>query len=70
MISLASMNFEDRQTNVTMTDGTWWNFSWVDYRNDELVSGGDYWQVQTNSTTEVTIAVYDLWADSWTDDYL
>ena len=53
-----------------MTDGTWWNFSWIDYRNDELVSGGDYWQVQTNSTAEVTIAVYDLWADSWTDDYL
>ena len=70
MISLASMNFEDRQTNVTLTDGTWWNFSWIDSRNDELVSGGDYWQVQTNSTAEVTIAVYDLWAGSWTDDYL
>ena len=70
MISLASMIFEDRQTNMTLTDGTWWNFSWVDYRNDELVSSGDYWEVRTNSTAEVTIAVYDLWADSWTDDYL
>ncbi len=66
--SLASMNFNDGILNVTIDDQTWWEFFWMDVDLDDLVSGGDFYNIRTNSTTEVTISVFDIWADIWTDD--
>ena len=36
----------------------------------DLVSGGDLYNIRTNSTVDVTISVFDIWADRWTDDLL
>jgi len=66
--SLASMNFNDVISNITIDDGTWWQFYWMDVDLDNLVSGGDFYNVRTNSTTDVTISVFDIWANIWTDD--
>ena len=68
--SLAEMNFADVLTNVSLDDGTWWEFYWMDVDLDGFVSGGDYYNIRTNSTVEATISVYDTWADKWTDDFL
>jgi hypothetical protein len=40
----------------------------MDVDLDDLVSGGDFYNIRTNSTTDVTISVFDIWADTWTDD--
>jgi hypothetical protein len=69
-VSLASMNFNDGFINVTADDGTWWEFYWMDVGLDDLVSSGDFYNIRSNSTTEVTISVFDIWADKWTDDLL
>ena len=66
--SLALMNFNDGILNVTIDDQTWWEFFWMDVDLDDLVSGGDFYNIRTNSTTDVTISVFDIWADTWTDD--
>jgi hypothetical protein len=66
--SLASMNFNDVISNTTIDDGTWWQFYWMDVDLDNLVSGGDFYNVRTNSTADVTISVFDIWANIWTDD--
>ena len=66
--SLSKMIFEDVLTNVTLDDETWWEFYWMDVDLDQLVSGGDYYNISTNSTADVTISVFDKWADKWTDD--
>jgi hypothetical protein len=68
--SLAEMNFADVLTNVSLDDGTWWEFYWMDVDLDGFVSGGDYYNIRTNSTVEATISVFDTWADKWTDDFL
>ena len=68
--SLAQMNFGNVLTNVSLEDGTWWEFYWMDVDLDELVSGGDYYNIRTNSTVDVTISVFDTWANKWTDDLL
>ena len=66
--SLALMNFNDGILNVTIDNQTWWEFFWMDVDLDDLVSGGDFYNIRTNSTTDVTISVFDIWADTWTDD--
>ena len=66
--SLASMNFNDVISNTTIDDGTWWEFYWMDVDLDNLVSSGDFYNVRTNSTADVTISVFDIWANIWTDD--
>ncbi len=68
--SIAHMNFENVLTNVSLDDGTWWEFYWMDVDLDDFVSGGDFYSIRTNSTVEVTISVFDLWANRWTDDLL
>jgi hypothetical protein len=68
--SLAQMNFADVLTNVSLEDGTWWEFYWMDVDLDGLVSGGDYYNIRTNSTVDATISVFDTWANKWTDDLL
>ena len=67
--SLALMNFNDGILNVTIDDQTWWEFFWMDVDLDDLVSGGDFYTIRTNSTTDVTISVFDIWADKWTDTW-
>ena len=42
----------------------------MDVDLDDLVSGGDFYNIRTNSTVDVTISVFDIWADRWTDDLL
>ena len=68
--SLAQMNFADVLTNVSLDDGTWWEFYWMDVDLDGFVSGGDYYNIRTNSTVDATISVFDTWANKWTDDLL
>jgi hypothetical protein len=68
--SLAQMNFADVLTNVSLDDGTWWEFYWMDVDLDGLVSGGDYYNIRSNSTVDATISVFDTWANKWTDDLL
>ena len=68
--SLASMNFNEGLFNFTLDDETWWEFLWLDVDLDDLVSGGDIYNIRTNSTIDVTISVFDIWADTWTDDLL
>ncbi len=64
--SVASMAFDVEYSNVTLNDGTWWEFSWSDYVADGYVSGGDFYQIRTNATGELNVAIYDLWAEAWT----
>tara|TARA_Y100000746_G_scaffold155793_1_gene133762 strand:- start:7985 stop:9064 length:1080 start_codon:yes stop_codon:yes gene_type:complete len=66
--SLAKMNFGDVLTNTSLEDGTWWEFYWMDVDLDDFVSGGDFYNIRTNSTVDVTISVFDIWANKWTDD--
>jgi hypothetical protein len=68
--SLAQMNFADVLNNVSLDDGTWWEFYWMDVDLDGLVSGSDYYNIRTNSTVDATISVFDTWANKWTDDLL
>ncbi|MFQ3322154.1 MAG: hypothetical protein ACI9O1_001260 [Candidatus Thalassarchaeaceae archaeon] len=65
--SIISMRLDLKATNLTMGDGTWWEFNWIDYLGENLVSNGDLYTVRTNSTGNLSIAIYDLWADAWTD---
>jgi len=65
--SISSMRFDLKNSNVTLTDGSWWEFNWMDYRGENLVSNGDLYTVRTNSSGNLGIAIYDLWAFSWTD---
>ena len=62
------MNFGDVLTNTSLEDGTWWEFYWMDVDLDDFVSGGDFYNIRTNSTVDVTISVFDIWANKWTDD--
>jgi len=64
------MNFADVLSNVSLDDGTWWEFYWMDVDLDGFVSGGDYYNIRTNSTVDATISVFDTWANKWTDDLL
>jgi hypothetical protein len=40
----------------------------MDVDLDDFVSGGDFYNIRTNSTVDVTISVFDIWANKWTDD--
>ena len=62
----SSMKLDSGTYNETLADGTWWDFIWSDQDSDGLVSSGDIYAVRTNATGELSIAVYDLWADAWT----
>ena len=64
--SISSMNLGSGSYNETLGDGTWWEFVWSDQDSDGLVSSGDIYAVRTNATGDLSIAVYDLWADAWT----
>tara|TARA_B110000881_G_C18541841_1_gene498988 strand:+ start:118 stop:1308 length:1191 start_codon:yes stop_codon:yes gene_type:complete len=65
--STSFMRFDTQHSNQTLDDGSWWEFYWIDYLGENLVSNGDLYTVRTNSTEDLTIAIYDTWANSWTD---
>ena len=64
--SVSSMRLDSGLHNVSLDDGSWWEFVWSDQDSDGLVSSGDIYAVRTNSTGDMGIAIYDLWADGWT----
>jgi hypothetical protein len=64
---VASMNLGDVSGNFTDENGDWWEFSYWDYSNDGWFSAGDFYDIRTNSTADSRIAIFDSWADSWTD---
>ena len=66
--SLAMMNFADLTTNITDDSGDWWAFTWLDYDSDTWFSSGDLYEIRTNSTAEVEVRIFDLWANSWTGE--
>ena len=68
--SLVSMNFNDVLLNVTVDDGTWWQLYWMDVGLDGLVSSSDFYSIRTNSTSEMNIFTFDIWANKWTNDLL
>ena len=55
---------------MTVDDGTWWEFFWMDVDLDDYASGGDFYNIRSNSTSEVDIFVFDIWANKWTNDFL
>jgi hypothetical protein len=65
--SVSFMRFDTQNSNQTSLDGTWWEFYWIDYLGENLVSNGDLYTVRTNATGNVSIGIFDLWANSWTD---
>ena len=65
-ITMASLRMDSDYSNLTASDGAWWEFQWEDRDADDLVSAGDLYAVRTNSTGDPSIAAFDLWADSWT----
>ena len=64
--TMASLRMDSNYSNVTASDGAWWEFQWDDRDADDLVSAGDLYAVRTNATGDPSIAAFDLWADSWT----
>ena len=63
---MASLRLDSRYSNETSLDGHWWEFQWDDRDSDNLVSAGDLYAVRTNSTGKPSIAIFDIWANSWT----
>ena len=65
--SVSFMRFDTQNSNQTLSDGTWWEFYWIDYLGENLVSNGDLYTVRTNATGNMSVGIFDLWANSWTD---
>ncbi len=65
-ITMASLRMDSKYSNISTSEGPWWEFEWEDRDSDNLVSAGDLYAVRTNSTGSPSIAAFDIWADSWT----
>jgi len=65
--TFAKMNLSSEEQNITLLDGTWWEFIWVDITQKGLFSPQDSYYVRTNSTSDFQIRFYDNWSESWTD---
>ena len=63
---MASLRFDSSYSNETASNGNWWEFQWDDRDLDNLVSAGDLYAVRTNTTGNPSIAIFDIWANSWT----
>ena len=63
---MASLRLDSIYSNETSPEGPWWEFQWEDRDSDNLVSAGDLYAVRTNSTGLPSIAIFDIWANSWT----
>lgn len=64
--SVAVMTVSQESSNITLDDGTWWEFNWIDFPMPGYFSAGDLYQIKTNSTGEIDAAVFDSWAQQWT----
>tara|TARA_B100000029_G_scaffold124800_1_gene118287 strand:- start:3390 stop:4481 length:1092 start_codon:yes stop_codon:yes gene_type:complete len=64
--SVAMMSVDQESSNITLDDGTWWEFNWLDFPMPGYFSAGDLYQIKTNSTGEIDAAVFDIWAQQWT----
>lgn len=64
--SVAMMAVDLESSNVTLDDGTWWEFNWIDFPMPGYFSSGDLYQIKTNSTGEIYAAIFDSWAQQWT----
>ena len=64
--SVAMMSVDQESSNITLDDGTWWEFNWLDFPMPGYFSAGDLYQIKTNSTGELHVAIFDTWAQQWT----
>ena len=63
--SVAMMTVNQESSNMTLDDGTWWEFNWIDFPMPGYFSAGDLFQIKTNSTGEIYVAIFDSWAQQW-----
>ena len=57
----------DGHANITGEDGSWWELTWADEGALGLLSELDTFAIRTNSEVNFDIRMFDLWAQSWTD---
>ena len=65
--SVASLLLSDGHANITGEDGSWWELTWADEGALGLLSELDTFAIRTNSEVNFDIRMFDLWAQSWTD---
>ena len=64
--SVAMMRLDQGTSNVTLDDGTWWEFTWIDFLSPGYFSNSDLYHIRTNATGQLSVALYDSWAQQWT----
>ena len=64
--SVAMMRLDQGTSNVTLDDGTWWEFTWNDFLSPGYFSNSDLYHIRTNATGQLSVALYDSWAQQWT----
>jgi hypothetical protein len=62
-----SMLLTDVTANLTDVNGDYWLIEWDDHDSNSLVSSGDEWRVETNSSDgwELEVRIYDHWAEAY-----
>ena len=62
-----SMLLTDLTANLTDENGHYWLIEWDDHDSNSLVSSGDEWRVETNSSDgwEFEVRIYDHWAEAY-----
>ena len=65
-VSVAMMRLDQGTSNITLDDGTWWEFTWIDYLSRGYFSHSDLYHISTNATGQLSVALYDSWAQQWT----
>ena len=64
--SVAMMQLDQGTSNTTLDDGTWWEFTWIDFLSPGYFSHSDLYHIRTNATGQLSVALYDSWAQQWT----
>ena len=64
--SVAMMQLDQGTYNTTLDDGTWWEFTWIDFLSLGYFSHSDLYHIRTNATGQLSVALYDSWAQQWT----
>ena len=62
-----SMLLTGTTANLTDENGDYWLIEWDDHDSNSLVSSGDEWRVETNSSDgwEFEVRIYDHWAEAY-----
>jgi len=62
-----SMLLTEVTANLTDENGHYWLIEWDDHDSNSLVSSGDEWRVETNSSDgwEFEVRIYDHWAEAY-----